>query len=53
MADARRNSLLAAIEATLVFVAFAGVGKVFRTIFGVAIGTGFSSLFRISRLGVV
>jgi hypothetical protein len=45
--------LLAAIESAFVFVAFAGIGKIFRTVLGVAKSTGFASLFRIRRLGVV
>jgi hypothetical protein len=45
--------LLAAIKSALVFVAFAGIGKIFRTVLCVAKGAGFASLFRIRRLGVV
>jgi len=48
-----RPLLLAAIKSTLVFVAFAGIGKIFRTVLGVAKSAGFASLFRIRRLGVV
>jgi len=48
-----RRLLLATIKSTLVFVAFAGVGKFFRTVLGVAKSAGFASLLRIRRLGVV
>ena len=48
-----RSLLLAAIKRALVFVAFAGLGKIFRTVLGVAKSAGFASLFRIRRLGVI
>jgi hypothetical protein len=45
--------LLAAIESPLIFVAFASLSEVFRSILGVAKGTGFASFFRIRGLRVV
>jgi len=48
-----RPLLLTTIKGALVFVAFTDLGQIFRTVLGVAKRTGFASLFRIRRLGVV
>lgn len=54
MVAATSNTLLlATIESAFVLVAFSGLGQVLRTVLGMAIGAGFTGLFRIGGLGIV